>query len=49
MMVLVRHYLHKEPARDLGKLLEQYVEALWIEERQATLINNAIVRAFGEK
>lgn len=49
MAVLVRHYLRIEPARDLDILLEQYAEALWIEERQATLMANAVAKAFNGK
>lgn len=49
MGILVRHYLHLEPARELEDLLEQYVEALWIEERQAELMTGAMAKAFGGK
>lgn len=49
MRVLVRHYLHTEPAQDLDELMEQYAEALWIEERQATLMTNAVAKAFNSK
>ncbi len=46
---MIRHYLHVEPADDLDRLLEQYAEALWIEERQATLMTNAMNKAMGGK
>lgn len=49
MAVLVRHYLRVEPARDLEILIEQYAEALWIEERQTTLMTNAVAKAFNGK
>ncbi|BCS55199.1 hypothetical protein GSbR_26000 [Geobacter sp. SVR] len=49
MRLLVRHYLHTEPAQELEELMEQYVEALWIEDRQATLLTNAVAKAFGGK
>jgi len=49
MGVLVRHYLHCEPAQDLEELLGQYAEALWIEERQATVMTKAMARAWGGK
>lgn len=49
MGVLVRHYLLTEPAQDLDDLVEQYADALWIEERQMTVMTNALARAFGGK
>lgn len=49
MGLLVRHYLHCPPAQDLDELLEQYAEALWIEERQAELMTGAMAKAFGGK
>jgi hypothetical protein len=49
MGILVRHYLHTDPDRDLEQLLEQYAEALWIEERQAAILGNAVAKAFGGK
>jgi hypothetical protein len=49
MAILVRHYLHTAPALDLDGLLEQYAEALWIEERKTTLMTNAMAKAMGGK
>lgn len=49
MGILVRHYLYTEPAQDLDELLEQYAEALWMEERQALVLTNAVARAMGGK
>lgn len=49
MGILVRHYLHEEPAQDLDILLEQYTEALWMEERQALVMTNAVAKAMGGK
>jgi len=49
MGILVRHYLHAEPDRDLDTLIEQYAAALWIEERQATMYANAVAKALGGK
>ena len=49
MGTLVRYYLHMEPAQDLDGLLEQYAEALWIEERQQTVIAGAVSKGMGGK
>uniref|UniRef100_C6E6Q2 Uncharacterized protein n=1 Tax=Geobacter sp. (strain M21) TaxID=443144 RepID=C6E6Q2_GEOSM len=49
MAVLVRHYLRVEPDQDIERFFEQYVEALWIEERQMTAMSNAVAKAFGGK
>lgn len=46
MELMVWHYLHREPATDLNELLEQYVDALWIEERQVQVMTEATARAF---
>lgn len=46
MGVLVRHYLRSEPDQDLEELYRQYAEALWIEERQAMIMTNAVAKAF---
>lgn len=49
MQILVRHYLRVEPSQDLDELIEQQAAALWIEERQATLMANAIAKGMGGK
>ena len=49
MGVLIRHYLHTEPAENMETLLSQYVEAIWIEERQINVTASAISKAFGDK
>ena len=49
MHLLIRHYGRQEPSEELEELLEQYVEALWIEERQATVLANAVGKALGGK
>jgi hypothetical protein len=49
MGILVRHYLVIEPGQDLDELVEQYAEALWIEERQMTLMANAVAKGMGGK
>lgn len=46
MGLLIRCYLRVEPAADLEELLEQYAEALWIEERQAAVMTGAVAKAF---
>jgi hypothetical protein len=48
MGILVRHYLHEEPDRDLDGLLEQYAAALFLEDRQITVMASAIGRAFSK-
>ena len=45
MEILVRHYLHAEPAEDMDDLVNQYVEAMWIEERQMDVMVAAIAKA----
>lgn len=42
----MRHYLRAEPAEDLDGLIEQYVEALWIEERQIEVMKAGTIKAF---
>jgi len=49
MGILIRHYLHADPAQDLDELMEQYAEALFIEERQTQVMAAAISKAFGGK
>ena len=49
MAILIRHYLRVEPGQDLDELLEQYTEALWIEERTAAVMTNAIAKGMGGK
>jgi hypothetical protein len=53
MAVLVRHYLRVEPDQDLERFFEQYVEALWIEERLGVVmgnsVGNAVAKALGGK
>lgn len=44
--LMVWHYLHREPATDLNDLMAQYVDALWIEERQVQVMTEATARAF---
>lgn len=46
---MVRHYLLEQPAQDVEELLEQYVEALWIEERQLQVMAAAIGKVLGGK
>lgn len=48
MCILVRHYLHEEPDRDLDILLQQYAEARWLEERQIDVMAAAIGKAFSQ-
>ncbi len=47
MAILIRHYLMVEPDQDLDLMLEQYAEALWMEERMAQVMTNAVAKAFG--
>ena len=49
MGALIRHYLRAEPEEDMEKLMAQYVEALWVEERQINAMAAAIAKALGEK
>lgn len=49
MGILIRHYLRVEPDQDLDRMLEQYTEALWIEERTATVMQNAVMKGMGGK
>lgn len=49
MGILIRHYLHEAPDQDLDKMLEQYTAALWIEERQATVMQIAVAKGMGGK
>lgn len=49
MGILIRYYLRVEPDQDLDRMLEQYTEALWIEERQATMMTNAVAKGMGGK
>jgi len=49
MAVLVRHYLRVEPDQDLDRFFEQYVEALWIEDRLGTVMAGAVNRGFNGK
>lgn len=42
----MRCYLRTQPAEGLEELIGQYVEALWIEERQAEVMTAAVARAF---
>jgi hypothetical protein len=49
MEVLVRHYLHTEPAQDMDELMRQHAKALWIEERLQTVMTNAVARGMGGK
>ncbi len=49
MGILIRHYLMVEPDQDLDKMLEQYTEALWIEERTAIMMQNAVMKGMGGK
>lgn len=47
MEVLVRCYLHTEPAEDLDALTEQYVAAMWVEERRVDVIAAGVAKGFG--
>ena len=49
MGVLVRHWLHVDPADDLDELVEQHAEALWLEERFARTMQGSVAKAFGAK
>ena len=49
MGVLVRHWLHIEPADDLDELIEQHAEALWLEERFKVAMQGSVAKAFGAK
>ncbi|MDD5107557.1 MAG: hypothetical protein PHC49_18335 [Desulfuromonadaceae bacterium] len=49
MGLLIRHYLHTEPGQDLDTLQQQYTEALWLEEREISMMATAIGRALGGK
>lgn len=49
MCVLVRHYLNDEPATDMEKLISQYIEAVWLEERQMNVTAGAIAKALSGK
>lgn len=49
MQILVRHYLHQEPSQNLDELIEQQAEALWMEERLATVMTNAVAKGMGAK
>ena len=49
MTILIRHYLRVEPDQDLDRMLEQYTEALWIEERLAAVMTNAVAKGMGGK
>jgi hypothetical protein len=49
MEILIRHYLSAEPAQDMETLMSQYVEAVWIEERQANVMAGAVAKALGGK
>jgi len=46
---MVRHYLNREPAEEIDRLMEQYVEAAWVEERTISAMAAAIAKAFGGK
>lgn len=35
-----------DPAEDLDRLIEQYVEALWLEERQIEVLKVGLAKAF---
>jgi len=49
MEILIRHYLYAEPAQDIEVLTSQYVEAVWLEERQTNVTAGAIAKALGGK
>jgi hypothetical protein len=49
MAILIRYYLREEPDQDLERMLEQYTAALWIEERTATVMQNAVMKGMGGK
>jgi hypothetical protein len=49
MAILVRHYLMVEPDQELDVFLMQYTEALWMEERLAAVMTNAMGKAFNGK
>lgn len=49
MGILIRHYLREPPDQDLDRMLEQYTEALWIEERTAAVMTNAVAKGMGGK
>ena len=49
MEILVRHYLYVEPAQDMEALMSQYIEAVWMEERQINVMAGAIAKALGGK
>jgi len=46
MAILIRHFLRVEPDQDLDVMLEQYAEALWIEDRIASAMTNSMAKAF---
>ena len=49
MDILIRYYLRVEPDQDIDLMLRQYTEALWIEERTATIMTNAVAKGMGGK
>lgn len=49
MEILIRHYLNTEPSQDMDALMSQYVEAVWMEERQMNVMAGAIAKALGGK
>lgn len=42
----MRCYLHEDPAEDLDALIEQYVAALWVEERRVEVMASGVSRGF---
>lgn len=49
MEILIRYYLREDPDQDLERMLEQYAAALWIEERTALVMTNAVAKGMGGK
>jgi hypothetical protein len=49
MGILIRYYLRQEPDQDMDKMLEQYTAAIWIEERQAITLANAVNKGMSGK
>lgn len=46
---MIRQQLNQAPADDMTQFIEQYTQALWLEERQMDVMAGAIAKALGGK
>jgi hypothetical protein len=46
---LIKKHLVEEAAQDMNQFIDQYADALWLEDREADVMAGAISKALGRE